>query len=185
MAAIQTSRSALVAVTAAAGSSSRSVCLAQSTRASCTFTSCPRRAPTTPPPLLSPPPPLLLPAAVTTSPTTPQRRPRPLATLPLLVLPSTAAAEEICGLYDNMTSELQRLWLLMRTNDGGSDEDGDSALPSYGDAGTARAVAFQDHFLPFANDAAHLITSCHALVQGRSAATVTYSGSSAGGGGGG
>ncbi|GFR48176.1 hypothetical protein Agub_g10024, partial [Astrephomene gubernaculifera] len=110
---------------------------------------------------------------------------RPLATLPLLVLPSTAAAEEICGLYDNMTSELQRLWLLMRTNDGGSDEDGDSALPSYGDAGTARAVAFQDHFLPFANDAAHLITSCHALVQGRSAATVTYSGSSAGGGGGG
>ncbi|GLC64696.1 hypothetical protein PLESTF_000193400 [Pleodorina starrii] len=102
---------------------------------------------------------------------------RPLTTLPLLVLPSTAAAAELCWLYDTMTSELQRAWMLATpappptaaATAAATDDDDDGSTASGGFSGSAaaaaaaaRAVAFARHFLPLAHDLGHLLTVCRA-----------------------
>ncbi|KAG2496605.1 hypothetical protein HYH03_005426 [Edaphochlamys debaryana] len=91
------------------------------------------------------------------------RRPdsRPLASLPLLCLPSAASAAELCGLYGSMLCELRRAWLL----------EGPEGLLEGGDA---RAAAFQHHFLPFAQDLGHLM-ACSLAASGGAASTSTGS----------
>ncbi|KAG2496611.1 hypothetical protein HYH03_005432 [Edaphochlamys debaryana] len=92
---------------------------------------------------LLPPPPAIAPAPCTLQPSAGAPS-RPLASLPLLCLPSAASAAELCGLYGTMLCELRRAWLL----------EGPEGRLEGGDAG---AAAFQHHFLPFAQDLGHLL----------------------------
>ncbi|KXZ55402.1 hypothetical protein GPECTOR_3g54 [Gonium pectorale] len=63
---------------------------------------------------------------------------RPLVTLPLLALPSRAAADEMLGLYDTMVSDL-------------------AALGGGGGASAAHVAAFHDHFAAVAADLSYLV----------------------------
>ncbi len=94
---------------------------------------------------------------------------QPLATLPLLVMPSAASASEMCALAAAMAQDLQRVTAAAAANRKAEGRERYAAATAVTDPWvadspqSARATAYLEHFVPFASDVAHLMACCFAL----------------------